>query len=321
MQTNLTHGALCNGIGGFALAARRAGIRTAWTCEIDPFCNAVSRRHFPDAHQYLNIYDVCHPPRVDVISAGYPCQPASYAGKRRGPADNRWLWPEVLRLLAQCRPRWFLGENVAGHLTLGLESVLADLEAEGYEVWPLVLPACAVDAPHRRDRVWIVAHAHHRQPVQPPQALCPGRDAPVAGGEAAPYSDSQRCGQPSCLLVPPAEGESPRPRGRDYEPAFNGPDHGMGWVFTQPPLCPGDDGLSRHLVRPDGSGDAAGAPTDSGYRQKDPRHWARNTLKAAGNRRTAQANALVPDIPQLFFQFIADYEAGRLTSTTEAGHP
>lgn len=224
----LTHGALCNGIGGFALAAQRAGIRTAWTCEVDPFCNAVSRKHFPHAHQYLSIYDVHHPPRVDIISAGYPCQPASYAGKRRGPADDRWLWPEVLRLLAQCRPRWFLGENVAGHLTLGLESVLADLEAEGFEVWPLVLPACAVDAPHRRDRVWIIAHAHHRQPVSAPQALRPGRDAAGPGGEAAPDPDSQRRGQPRRLLVTAPQGEGSGPGSRDNEPAATGRPGG-GW--------------------------------------------------------------------------------------------
>ena len=310
----LTHGALCNGIGGFALAAQRAGIRTAWTVEIDPFCNAVSRRHFPHAQQFLDIHDADRLPPVDIISAGYPCQPASYAGKRRGPADNRWLWPEVLRLLAQCRPRWFIGENVAGHLTLGLESVLADLEAEGFEVWPLVLPACAVNAPHRRDRVWIVAYAHHRQPVQPPQALRPGRDAAGLSGEAAPDSDSQRRGQPSSLLLPAAQGEGPRPGSRDYEPAFDGDDHRMGWVFTQPPLRPGDDGLPGHLVRPDGNRDAAGTPPDSDHRQKDPRHWGRNTLKAAGN-------ALVPYIPAIFFQFIADYEAGRVTTATEAGQP
>ena len=313
-SAELTHGALCNGIGGFALAARRAGIRTAWTCEIDPFCNAVSRKHFPHAHQYLNIYDVHHPPRVDIISAGYPCQPASYAGKRRGPADDRWLWPEVLRILAQCRPRWFLGENVAGRLTLGLEGVLADLEAEGFEVWPLVLPACAVDAPHRRDRVWLVAHADHRQPVQPPPALRPGGDAAGPGREAAPDPDSQRRGQPGGLLVPPPKGEGPWPGRRDNEPAAAGDDDGMGWVFTQPPLCPGDDGLPGHLVRPDRSGDETGAPTDSGHRQKDPRHWARNTLKAAGN-------ALVPTIPELFFQFIADYEAGRTPRAPEGGQP
>lgn len=314
----LTHGALCNGIGGFALAAQRVGIRTAWTVEIDPFCNAVSRRHFPHAQQFFDIYDAHDLPAVDIISAGYPCQPASYAGKRRGPADNRWLWPEVLRVLAQCQPRWFLGENVAGHLTLGLEGVLADLEAEGFEVWPLVLPACAVDAPHRRDRVWLVAHAHHRQPVRPQQALRPGRDAAGAGREAAAHPDSQRCGEPGRLLVPTEPGEGSRPRSGDNQPADAGPDYGgglgMGWVFTQPPLRAGDDGLSGHLVRPDGNRDAAGAPADSGGWQAEPRHWARNTLKATGN-------ALVPHIPQLFFQFIADYESGRFTSNPEAGSP
>lgn len=311
MSTALTHGALCNGIGGFSLAARQAGISTIWTCDTDPFCNTVSHRHFLDAHQYLDIYDVSHPQRPDIISAGYPCQPLSYAGQRRGAEDYRWLWPQVRRLLTECRPGWFLGENVAGHLSLGLDGVLADLEAEDYEAWPLVLPACALGAPHRRDRVWIIAHTHDRQPLRPPQALRSGWPTPDAGRAPAPYPPGQRCGQPDPKPVAPAQGQGPRPDGRPApadvpyyaEPAHSSPPF---WLLTQPPLCARNDGLSARLVRPDGGRDAAGAQAAPNYSQADPKHWARNTLKAAGN-------ALVPQIPALFFQFIADYEAGLIS--------
>ena len=97
-------------------------------------------------------------PTVDLICGGYPCQPFSQAGKREGTDDDRHLWPEMHRIVASVRPRWVIAENVAGHISMGLDSVLSDLEGEGYTCWPLIIPACAVDAPHRRDRVWIVAH-------------------------------------------------------------------------------------------------------------------------------------------------------------------
>ena len=96
---------------------------------------------------------------IDLICGGYPCQPFSHAGQRRGSEDDRHLWPEVKRLVASIRPRWCLFENVAGHISMGLDEVLSDLESEGYTAQTVVIPACAVDAPHRRDRVWIMAHS------------------------------------------------------------------------------------------------------------------------------------------------------------------
>jgi len=93
-----------------------------------------------------------------LLTGGFPCQPVSCAGKRRGKKDDRWLWPEMLRVIEEARPRWVLAENVAGIINMGLEEVCADLEGEGYEVQPIVIPACAVNAPHRRDRVWIIAY-------------------------------------------------------------------------------------------------------------------------------------------------------------------
>jgi DNA (cytosine-5)-methyltransferase 1 len=96
---------------------------------------------------------------VDLLTGGFPCQPFSVAGKRKGAADDRALWPEMLRVIDGAKPAWIIGENVAGIVTMELDNILSDLEAIGYAAWPLVIPACAVDARHRRDRVWIVAHA------------------------------------------------------------------------------------------------------------------------------------------------------------------
>ena len=100
---------------------------------------------------------------IDLICGGYPCQPFSHAGKRQGAEDDRHLWPEVKRLVASIRPRWCLFENVAGHISMGLDEVLSDLEGEGYTAWPVVIPACALDAPHRRDRVWILGHTENKR--------------------------------------------------------------------------------------------------------------------------------------------------------------
>ena len=130
--------------------------------EIDSYCRAILRKHWPEAPQHddLRAFDA-RPFRggVDLLTGGYPCQPFSTAGRRRGAEDDRHVWPEVLRVAHECRPRWCLFENVAGHVTLGLDDVLSDLEGAGYAAWPILVPAVAVGARHRRDRVWIMAHA------------------------------------------------------------------------------------------------------------------------------------------------------------------
>lgn len=157
---------LFSGIGGFSLGLERAGMRTAAFCEIDPFCRSVLNRHWPHVPLYHDIHQLSarrlqHDfiPTIDIICGGYPCQPFSVAGRQQGANDPRHLWPEMRRLLREIRPRWIVCENVAGHIELGLDDVLADLEASGYAATTFVIPACAVGAPHRRDRVWIVAHA------------------------------------------------------------------------------------------------------------------------------------------------------------------
>ena len=160
-RTTRTHIDLFSGIGGFALACRWAGIETIAFCEIEKYAQRVLRKNFPGIRIFE---DVRQFPATEfrepfLLTGGYPCQPFSQAGKRRGAEDDRHLWPSMFGIIRTSRPTWILAENVAGHVTLGLDVVLADLEGEGYAVQPLIIPACAVDAPHRRDRVWIIANS------------------------------------------------------------------------------------------------------------------------------------------------------------------
>ena len=154
-----THLDLFSGIGGFALAAKWNGFRTVGFCDNEPYAQAVLRKHWPD----VPIHDDIRKVRGDLyagvalLTGGFPCQPFSVAGKQRGKTDDRYLWPEMLRVIREAGPTWIVGENVAGIVNMALDQVHADLEAEGYEVESVIIPACAVDAPHRRDRVWIIA--------------------------------------------------------------------------------------------------------------------------------------------------------------------
>ena len=160
----MNHLDLFSGIGGFALAA-------SWVwpdhnpllfCEIDSFCREVLRKHWSQTPIHNDIRTLDARPllgSIDILTGGFPCQPYSLAGQRRGKKDHRALWAEMLRVVDECGPRWIVGENVPGIISMELDAVLSDLETHGYTAWPLVIPAVAVDAPHRRDRVWIVAHA------------------------------------------------------------------------------------------------------------------------------------------------------------------
>ena len=154
---------LFSGIGGFSLGLERTGgFETVAFCEIETFPRRVLAKNWPDKPCFPDVRtlkgtDIDGP--IDLICGGYPCQPFSTAGKRQGKEDDRHLWPEFMRLVAELRPAWVIGENVAGHISMGLDDVLADLEAEGYTCRTFVIPACAVGASHRRDRVWTVAYA------------------------------------------------------------------------------------------------------------------------------------------------------------------
>jgi len=156
-----THLDLFSGIGGFALAAKWNGYRTVGFCDNEPYAQAVLKKHWPEVPCHKDIREVRGElyAGVTLLTGGFPCQPFSVAGKQRGKDDNRYLWPEMLRVIQEAKPAWIIGENVAGIVNLALDQVCADLEGQGYEVEPIIVPACAVDAPHRRDRVWIVGHS------------------------------------------------------------------------------------------------------------------------------------------------------------------
>ena len=150
---------LFSGIGGFSLGLERAGMKTVAFCEIDPFCREVLVHHWPTSEIHDDVRSFHPDAHVRVICGGFPCQPVSLAGRRRGASDERWLWPEFARLIRLLRPRYALMENVPGHLSMGFGRVCGDLAEIGYDAeWDCV-PAAAVHAPHRRDRVFIVAES------------------------------------------------------------------------------------------------------------------------------------------------------------------
>jgi DNA (cytosine-5)-methyltransferase 1 len=163
----MIHASLFSGIGGFDLAAEWMGWENLFHCEWNPFGQQVLKHHFPNSISYNDITKTdfsIHRGQVDILTGGFPCQPYSSAGKRLGKEDERHLFPEMLRAIEQIQPRWVVGENVLGLVNwnggLVFQEVQTDLEAKGYEVQAFILPACAKNAPHRRDRVWFVAYSN-----------------------------------------------------------------------------------------------------------------------------------------------------------------
>jgi DNA (cytosine-5)-methyltransferase 1 len=149
------------GIGGFDLGLERAGMQCIGQVEYNPFCQRVLKKHWPHVKLVGDIHDVTADSfgAAELICGGFPCQPFSVAGNRKGAEDDRFLWPEMLRVIQAYRPTWIVGENVTGIINMELDNVLSQLESNGYTVQTFIIPACAVDAKHRRDRVWIVAYS------------------------------------------------------------------------------------------------------------------------------------------------------------------
>jgi DNA (cytosine-5)-methyltransferase 1 len=175
----MIHFSTFSGIGGFDLASEWMGWKNYISCEINPFGNKVLEYYWPEAYHHGDIhtltYELINEQLIQrfgadwrsypvILTGGFPCQPFSLAGERKGTEDSRHLWPEMLRLIREVRPKYIVGENVGGIISwdggMVFEQVQIDLESEGYEVQPFILPACAVNAPHRRDRVWFVANSN-----------------------------------------------------------------------------------------------------------------------------------------------------------------
>ena len=162
----MNHLDMCSGIGGWAIAFRELGINTIAFCEIEKYPRQVLQKNFPGVPifndlkelTYEDIKETTGVDGIDIITCSYPCQPFSVAGKQKGEEDPRHLWPHTFRIVQECRPTWFVGENVSGHIKLGLDTVLKDLESEGYDTRTFVIPASSVGAWHKRERLWIIGH-------------------------------------------------------------------------------------------------------------------------------------------------------------------
>ena len=167
----LKHLDLFSGIGGFSLGLESAGlVETVAFCDFDQYCQKVLNKNFPGVPVYGDVKELNYEKlqadgidKIDIITGGYPCQPFSVAGRKKGEEDPRHVWPEMFRLIRELRPTWVIGENVGGHIKLGLDSVLENLESEGYSARTFSISASSIGANHKRERVWIVAHSDEMQ--------------------------------------------------------------------------------------------------------------------------------------------------------------
>lgn len=305
----ITHYDLFAGIGGFSLALKEVfndqEIETIF-CEWDNFCTVVLKQHWPEAVYYGDIKDLVADTSeqgrarsggegedkeqgLSILTGGFPCQPFSHAGRRKGTADDRYQWPNMFAVIRNVRPDWVIAENVRGLVTwndgLVLEQVCADLESEGYEVQPIIIPAVAVNAPHRRDRVWIIANRGSKEPRRIPGGT---RQEVSKTRGASPNPRPQRRQARSDKSLRPESQESERTDGQRFswdsdwrEVALATCIHGM------------DDGLSQKL---DGA-TYRGKRTDTiTYAQ-----WRKESLKAYGN-------AIVPQVAMEIFKAIKETE-------------
>ena len=289
----MNHASLFSGIGGFDLAAEWMGWNNVFNCEWEEFPRQVLKHHFPNAIQHGDIKELdatAYAGRIDILTGGFPCQPYSFAGKRKGKEDERHLWPEMLRVIRECAPRYVVGENVRGLVGwnggMVFEEVCADLESQGYAVQPFVLPAAGVGScPHRRDRVWFVASDTERLRLQHTQE---------SGGVG--HSKGETRGR----ATKPAQADGSLRDAPDTMRSKGLQKHGSGkarqshqkdaandWERfpTVSPVCGGDDGLPQEL-------DGITFPK-----------WRRESIKAYGN-------AIVPQVALQIFKAINLYENG-----------
>lgn len=270
----MRHASLFSGIGGFDLAAEWVGWSNVFNCEIEPYCKDLLKQHFPDAEQIGDITKTdftkwCG--SVDIVSGGFPCQPFSQAGEQRGTEDDRHLWPEMFRVIKEIQPAFVVGENVQRFATwndgMVFDQALSDLESAGYEVWSGVLPACSVEAPHGRNRVWIVAYSPSIGLSRWGRQECDFQGWGVSGASKIGPSlrsvsarrDRQRPDTDSEIKNDRrAFDQSPERQKREFRknfiPNFDG---FRDWEdLPKPGISRGDDGLSNRMDRVKGLGNA-----------------------------------------------------------------
>jgi len=197
----LRHVDLCSGIGGFSLGFEWAQLSTPILfCDTEPWCRKILAKNFPNVPIATDVKELANDPErlvpdCDILTAGYPCQPFSVAGKQKGTEDDRHIWPFIFRIVAQKRPTWCVFENVHGHIAMGLDQVLADLESEGYSTRTFVVPACGVNAPHKRDRLWIVAYSNSDDGRNGSSTKSQGRQSRMehrSGSQRQPIQESNK---------------------------------------------------------------------------------------------------------------------------------
>jgi DNA (cytosine-5)-methyltransferase 1 len=298
----MRHGSLFSGIGGFDLAAQWMGWENVFHCEWNEFGQKILNYYWPNAISHSDITKIDFTPyanAIDILTGGFPCQPYSLAGKRKGKDDERHLWPEMLRAIREVRPRWVVGENVFGLVNwsggLVFNEVQTDLEAEGYEVFPYVLPACSKNAPHRRDRVWFVAYCISNGQQRPTefkkdnyrgiQERMDERYEPYTLHDIRTSANSNTQGLQKRIQPGIGEDEHQAITSKRRESARTLTEEYWAEFPTQSPVCPGNDGLSARL--------------DTGTISKVK--WRTESIKAAGN-------AVVPQVAHELFKTIEQYE-------------
>ena len=294
----MTHGSLFSGIGGFDLAAEWMGWENKFHCEWNPFCQKVLHYYWPKAEQFTDITKTNftkYANKIDILTGGFPCQPSSSAGKRLGKEDERHLWPEMLRAIREIKPRWVVGENVYGLVNwsggLVFHEVQADLEAEGYEVQPYLLPAASVNTPHRRDRIWFVAYSN----LYGSNQCNSNNEVNASEGREYAQRDIEQMGESNvfnaeCIRWNKKSNENEIIKKTQQEKCrkkqFSRTNSTQSWWRNFPsvsPICDGNDGISDRL--------------DSITFSK----WRAESIKAGGN-------AIVPQVVYQIFKTIQDYE-------------
>ena len=290
----MTHGSLFSGIGGFDLAAHWMGWDNIFHCEWNEFGQKVLKHHFPKSKSYNDITKTdfsIHRGEIDILTGGFPCQPYSSAGERLGKADERHLFPEMLRAIKEIKPRWIIGENVRGLVSweggLVFDEVCSDLEREGYEVQPVLIPAAAKNAPHKRERVWFIAYSKLHEDRYTNNGGSKQEEGDIWRGEKSNVPDSfYSDGIPSNTDgLGSSRRHSQNFRKVRQEEQFEAQYCSKGWEGfpASPCVRGGDDGLSHEL-------DSISIPK-----------WCRESIKAYGN-------AIVPQVAFEIFKTIELFE-------------